>query len=290
MKTNLKRTTYIEYIVLSIIILSIILLPNTFDWITRPKLNGPLQRSAMILAIFILSFVVLGVHELGHLITGLVQGFKFQLFVIGPLGIKRTKDKIVFFLNKNLQYYGGIAATIPKSDQPENAEKFAKVILAGPITSLLFAILLYTTANFIDTPLAALCIDGGNISLAVFFATTIPSKTGMFFTDRKRYQRLTRPGKDQEAEIALLKILGNFSKDNSYKNIDENDIQTLVEDRIQFYQFFGLYNLICYQLENKGKVDEQVYEEYGKVSKEISKSIVKSFNKEIENYRLKTMS
>ena len=40
-----------------------------------------------------MAFVVLGVHELGHLIAGLVQGFRFELFVVGPLGIRREEEK-----------------------------------------------------------------------------------------------------------------------------------------------------------------------------------------------------
>ena len=87
-------------------------------------------------------FAVLSFHELGHLIAGIIQGFRFELFVVGPLGIKREKGKIKIYLNKNIQYYGGVAATLPIDASPENGKKFANLLLAGPIASILLSIIL----------------------------------------------------------------------------------------------------------------------------------------------------
>ena len=245
------------------------------------------MNEAMIVGIILMAFAVLAVHELGHLIIGLQQGFRFELFVVGPLGIKRENDKVKIYLNKNLGYYGGVAATSPIDDSPENAKKFAKILLAGPITSLVFAIVSFLLAYFIGNPLGKLFFSGGAISIAIFLATTVPSKTGMFFTDRKRYQRLSTPGKDQDVELAMLRIMGGFSKNNSYKNIDQNDISILVSDELPFIKFYGLFNLVCQQLENNKIVDEEVLEQYENCSKKMSKSIVSAFNKEIEKYKEK---
>ncbi len=237
--------------------------------------------------IILMAFVVLAVHELGHLIVGLQQGFRFELFVVGPFGIKRENDKVKVYLNKNLGYYGGVAATSPINDSPENAKKFAKILLAGPVTSILFAIVSFLLAYLIGKPLGILFFSGGAISIAIFLATTVPSRTGMFFTDRKRYQRLSTPGKDQEVELAMLRIMGKFSNDNNYKNIDKNDIDILISDELPFIKFYGLFNLICMQLENNKVVEEEVLEQYETTSKEMSKSLIKVFNKEIEKYEKK---
>lgn len=107
----------------------------------------------------------------------------------------------------------------------------------------------------------------------------------MFFTDRKRYQRLVRPGKDQQVELAILRIMGKYSKDNSYKNVDRKDIAVLVEDELPFIQYYGLFNLICYQMENEGLIDDETNKDYEKLSKKMSKSVVLSFNSEIENVK-----
>ena len=98
----------------------------------------------------IMIFTVLSFHELGHLIAGLMQGFRFELFVVGPLGIKREKDKIKIYLNKNIQYYGGVAATLPVNINPNNGKKFANLLLAGPIASILLAIILGMLSYLFD--------------------------------------------------------------------------------------------------------------------------------------------
>ena len=87
-------------------------------------------------------FIVLGVHELGHLITGLIQGFRFELFVVGPLGIKRENNRIKVYLNKNIAHYGGLASTLPRNDNAENSRILANICLAGPIASISNSVLL----------------------------------------------------------------------------------------------------------------------------------------------------
>lgn len=290
MKKESKLTPYIEWIILFVLIISIVLLTSKLDFVKNLKPDTTIGRYMMVIGIFLFSFIALGFHELGHLLTGMVQGFKFELFVVGPLGIKRENGKIKIYLNKNLGYYGGIAATIPKDDHPDNPKKFANVLLGGPLASVVFAIVCFLISYFIDKPLGIIFYTGGTISIAIFFATTIPSKTGMFFTDRKRYQRLTTPGKNQEVELAILRILGNHSKDNSYQNISRNDIDVLVSDDIPFIHFFGLSSLICFQLEKNKTVEEQVLDDYKEASKNISKNIVKAFDKEIEKYKERMIS
>lgn len=251
----------------------------------KPSTTG--EQYLMFAGIIVMSFTALAVHELGHLITGLLQGFRFELFVVGHLGIKREDDRIKIYLNKNLGYYGGVAATSPVGDDPKNALKLARVLLAGPLASLLFAGFCFLSAYWAGKPLGFSFYVGGVISIAIFFATTVPSRTGMFFTDRKRFQRLVLPGKDREVELAMLNILGKFAKDNSYKNIDRRDIDVLVADDLAFVKFMGYFNLICYQLEHDGVVDAEVEQQYQLVSKEMSTNMVLLFDREIEKYREK---
>lgn len=284
MKKESKYTGYFEVILLVLLLGGIFYLSNTLGFVEKLKPQTGTGKIITIIGIVLMIFVVLGVHELGHLLVGLAKGFRFSLFVVGPLGIKRDQDKIKVYLNKNLGYYGGVAATTPPDDHPDNAKKFAQILLAGPIASVLFAILCFVIAYVSGKPLGMIFYTGGLTSIAIFFATTIPSKTGMFFTDRKRYQRLVTPGKDQEVELAMLKILGSFSKNNSFKDIDKNDIQTLASDEIPFIKFFGLFNLVCYQLELQGAVEEETSIAYEEQAKKMSKDLVTGFNKEIEKF------
>lgn len=287
MKKESKYREYLEWIVLVALVFALFKISKEIGFMDHLKPETSTEKYIMILGLFIIAFIVLAVHELGHLIAGLMNGFRFELFVVGPLGIRRENDQVKVYLNKNLGYYGGLAATSPRDDNRDNAKKFARVILAGPIASILFAIACFVIAWYIDKPLGIIFYSGGLISIGIFFATTIPSKTGMFFTDRKRFQRLITPGKDQMTEIAMLKIMGKYSKDNSYKNVDREDINTLISDDVPFIKFFGLFNLICFKLENNGVIEENVLKEYEDLSKNMSKSFVTVFNKEVEKIRKK---
>ncbi|NJB72322.1 hypothetical protein GGR42_002813 [Saonia flava] len=231
-------------------------------------------------SVILMAFIVLGVHELGHLIAGLKQGFRFELFVVGPLGIKRENGKIKIYLNKDIAHYGGLAATLPVDDNPENIKKLAIICLAGPIASIIFAVVLGTLYLSLDFQFSKVILIGALTSLGIFLATTVPSKTGMFFTDRKRYERLTKNGPEREVELALLSILGNYAKDNSYANINEKDIEALISD--EHYKFFGLFTKLTYQFEKNGTFEAETKNQYEILSETMPKSMVKATNMQLD--------
>ncbi|GAB5551417.1 MAG: hypothetical protein Sapg2KO_10080 [Saprospiraceae bacterium] len=289
MKKESKYLKYLEWAFMLILFLGMLIITKESALLDSLKPDSKAEKTILMLGIIVMVFIVLAVHELGHLLVGLVNGFRFELYVIGPLGIKRENDQVKTYLNKNLAYYGGIAATSPIDNNKDNAKKFARILLAGPIASVLFAIICFVIAFLVGKPLGIVFYTGGLMSIGIFLATTIPSRTGMFFTDRKRYQRLVRPGKDQEVELALLSIMGQYAKDNSYKNIDWNDINTLITDQLPFIQFFGLFNLICYQLETNGVIEEETTKAYEKTAENMSKQMVNAFNQEIEKFKAKLL-
>ena len=55
-------------------------------------------------------FVCAFVHEGGHVVAGLLQGWKFYLLVVGPFKLYRDEkdDKVKFGLEKNMVLWGGI--------------------------------------------------------------------------------------------------------------------------------------------------------------------------------------
>lgn len=269
---------------MAILFFGLIKLANQFEFVKDLNPETKADKYLMMIGIIIMVHIVLMVHELGHLLMGMIQGFRFELFVVGLLGIRRENERIKVYLNKNLGYYGGVAATSPMDDSPENPKKLARVILAGPIASILFAIVCFLAASYFGKPLGMIAYTGGMVSIGIFLATTVPSKTGMFFTDRKRYQRLVRPGKDQQVELAMLNIIGKFRIDNSYKNIDKKDIEILISDETPYVTFFGLFNMICWQLEHTRNVEESIKSAYASTSSEMPKNLVAAYDNEIEKY------
>lgn len=196
--------------------------------------------------------IALTVHELGHLVTGLAQGFRFEMFVVFLLGIKRTgKGDIKVYLNRNIGFMGGIAATVPLDPKADNRRKFARVIIAGPLASLGFAVLCFACFAFTKGALYSFLLVGGTCSIALFFATTLPKKSGMFFTDRARYQRLMGKGKSACSEAALLEIMAVAVKDNHCQNLPLEKIRLLQEDEEDFMRFWGYYYEYYYYKENE---------------------------------------
>ncbi|MEL6655521.1 MAG: M50 family metallopeptidase [Bacteroidota bacterium] len=287
MKQQSKYVQILELIFLMVLLFGIMFVSTRFSFVDNLKPDNPTEKYIMLVGIVLMGFVVLGVHELGHLLVGLKHGFRFQLFVVGPLGIKREQDKVKVYLNKNLGYYGGIAGTSPQNDSADNAKIFARILLAGPIASVLFAILCFLLAFLVGKPLGVIFYVGALISIAIFLATTVPSRTGLFFTDRKRYQRLVTPGKDQEVELAMLSIMGKYAQDNSYQNVEEKDIDLLIADDLPFIQFFGHFNRLCYQLEMTGEITEAAQRDYDEVAQAMSENLVIAFNKEIDKLKEK---
>jgi hypothetical protein len=203
--------------------------------------NSSLEKIIFIGSAILCPFIAIFIHELGHLFAGLVQGFKIQLFVVAFLGIKRVDDKIEFYFNKELQFFGGVAATSPLQISKNLKKQFACILIAGPLFSLIFGILFILLFNITDSVFNSSIGITGVISVGLFFATTLPDKSGVFFTDRKRMQRLLDKGKTGEIEYSFLKTNSQLLIDAHYKNISLEDLKMIQSDEEPIIQFWGHY-------------------------------------------------
>lgn len=281
------KNNYLKYFVFSlalILFFILIKLSNVIEFAKNMHVETQEDKIILIIGVIIIMHLVLFIHELGHVVMGLLQGFRFELLVVGLLGIKREREKIKIYLNKNFGYYGGLGLTVPKDDSSDNVRKFANVLLAGPIASIVFAVMCFFIVNYLANPYGVIVFAAGLASFGIFLATTIPSRSGMFYTDRKRYQRLMTAGKDQDVELAMLTVLGSFVKNQSYKDIKKVVFDGLITDNDIFVKHYGLFNFICWQIEHEGAIDDKVKEEYNQISKKLNKDMVKSYNDEIQKF------
>jgi hypothetical protein len=209
---------------------------------------GPLLYGTLVgLALF----TTLAVHELGHLAAGLLQGFRFELFVVGPLGFKRTPAGIRPFLNRDVGLMGGAVATVPVSQSPGNRRKVAWVLLSGPGASLGLAVtaaLLFTAST--SGAARGYWLVTAVCSVAILLATTLPRKSGLFFTDRARFQRLMSKGRAGETEAALLSILTQEIIEGNVKNIPLEKARLLQTDEDATMRFWGAYYAYAYFRDN----------------------------------------
>ena len=282
MKNNYLK--YFGFALATILFFILIKLSNVIEFAKNMQVETQNDKIILIIGVIIIMHFVLFIHELGHVVMGLLQGFRFELLVVGLLGIRREKEKIKIYLNKNFGYYGGLGLTVPKDDSSDNGRKFANVLLAGPIASIVFAVMCFFIVNYLANPYGVIVFTAGLASFGIFLATTIPSRSGMFYTDRKRYQRIMTAGKDQDVELAMLTVLGSFVKNQSYKDIKKEVFDGLITDNDIFVKHYGLFNFICWQIEHEGAIDDKVKEEYNQISKKLNKDMVKSYNDEIQKY------
>lgn len=144
-------------------------------------------------------WTVLLVHELGHLVAGLAQGNRFMLFAAGPLLVRREEGVVRVRFNRTAGLWGGVAATQPRvSAGGTLRENLFRVVLWGPLASLLLtlaaaaAMPVSSGAFRLFLAMTAVC------SVGIFLATTVPPRTGHFYTDGARLRMLRAGGDDAE--------------------------------------------------------------------------------------------
>jgi len=226
----------------------------------------------------VLSYViVVFVHESGHTFIGLLSGFRFELLVIGPLGIKRYKDgKLRIYYEKNIALWGGAQLTLPQKEDRNNINKFANVLIAGPLSSLLFGVI--TILLFIKTSYFFLLLLGA-MAIAISVATLIPMRAGAFYTDGGRWLRIKKGGFNAKVEIALYNLIQSNVLKGNWKSIAIEDTEILKKDNDPINKYIG-HCFASYYYRDCEKLDEMVLEKES--MKLLEKSVPKSFVKLIQ--------
>lgn len=212
-------------------------------------LDGPVQKTLTITAAFFALWFALAFHELAHLVTGLAQGFRFHLYVAGFLGVRRDAgtDRIRWYFNTDPQLFGGVAATMPQAQTPDLTRRFARLVIAGPLGSLLLAVIgglagwgLISAESVGLRVLAVFFFVSAATSLLLFLATTVPNRTGMFFTDRARYFRLISGGEAAETERAMLELIAFVQAGKPLEQLDMTKVDIVRQDK-DYALFAELY-------------------------------------------------
>ena len=215
-------------------------------FLPRTKMEGLIYFPVIIIA----PIFTIAIHELGHMITGIALGQKFKLFIVAFLGIVEDKGKIKLFFFIYLAYFGGIVVVVPKSVDKINYRIFAKTLISGPITSLVYGIVCLLIFIEFDTMFNSFFGLSSLTSLGLFLATTIPEKSGIMYTDRKRYQRLNKEGVTRDAEIALYQVITQSVIENSFKNIELSKSDIIEKDEEVEMKFWAEYIRYLYYKDN----------------------------------------
>ena len=171
-----------------------------------------MQSLALAVGAVLVVFCVLAVHEAGHLVGGWMRGFRFQLFAVGPLMLRRSEGGIQMRLHTHWALYGGIALTLPEGNDPPAPSTEAWMVAGGPAMSFLAGCAALAGAwalGFLDMPrlsAAGALYYFGFSSLVIGLITLIPTTTSGFLTDGARLWRYWRSHPAAERDAAVLAL------------------------------------------------------------------------------------
>lgn len=161
----------------------------------------------LLLALPVVVFGVLFIHECGHLLGGRVAGFRFVLLVVGPLELTRAGGGVRLALNKNPALYGGIAGSVPPGGR-DLRRKMAVYVAGGPLASLALGITALLAASGLPGDGAFPLGITGLVSLVIAVVTLLPTRLGGFVSDGARLLMLLRGGPEAERWCGLAAIYG----------------------------------------------------------------------------------
>lgn len=192
-----------------------------------------------ILEVILCYFIASIIHELGHIAVGLTNGWRLYLLIVGPLGIRADKrGKLHFYFEKRVAMWGGVGGTIPKNADADNIKTWSKVLLGGPLASIVLGAICLPIGVYTRNIVFLLI---GAMSLGMGVASAIPLKTGVTYTDGGRWRRLHKRGQEADEEIALFKITENQIMGGDFLRVDLNSVESLIKSKEIGIQYYGYY-------------------------------------------------
>ncbi|CUB10814.1 hypothetical protein BN2127_JRS1_02600 [Bacillus cereus] len=163
--------------------------------------TGKLEVILNLWAIVGISLLVLAIHELGHVVFGVIGGLTFKFMTVGPITVRKEKGKVRIRENKLWAYFGGIATLVPPSiETPNLSKKWAWMTLGGPITSLLFGM---TFGYIYMVSYYQYLLYFSFFHFAIFAVTIVPIK-GTLMSDGMQFLILIKD--DEKAKQHLYNI------------------------------------------------------------------------------------
>src|SRR5688572_31460617 len=90
----------------------------------------------LVLSIVPMFYVVVAIHEAGHLVAGALQGFRPCLYIVGPIKFERLGRRWRIGRNRSVPVFGGLASGIPQGTE-RLRERLLVLVAGGPAASLL---------------------------------------------------------------------------------------------------------------------------------------------------------
>lgn len=190
---------------------------------------------AAISSILLILFIIILVHELGHLIAGFAVGLKFLMISVGPFKIQKTGESIRPGINRHLNAGGGLTLMIPEHNDPDNSKMFW-FIAAGPLANFILGIITLSivvmlsgdqtgqTMNYI----LYLLFTTGYISIILGLVSIIPSESDAFESDGRQILDMFRGGEKAISKQQLTILSVSILNGTRPREIDKSLLQAVL--------------------------------------------------------------
>lgn len=204
-------------------------------------LSVPKNTVIYVTAFFIPIFIfVVGVHELGHAIAGVLVKFDFRTYVVGPFLWNKETSGWKFKWNTNINTMGGLVICLPTSQTSNINKSFAWYAAGGPIASLTLAIIAFTATYFLHVltdliSLKFLLATLGFLSFIIMATTVIPYNVSGLASDGARIISMLQGGDKAKFEGLILKLLAYATSGVRPKLIPLTDLDEakILGDKLQ---------------------------------------------------------
>ncbi|MGH0678009.1 M50 family metallopeptidase [Bacillus luti] len=193
--------------------------------IRTEKLEVMLDIWALV-GIFLL---VLAIHELGHVVFGLIGGLNFKFMTVGPITFQKEKGKVRIRENKLWMYFGGVAMLVPPSIvTPNLSKKWAWMTLGGPLTSFLFGM----TFGYIYMVSYYQYLLYFSVFHFIIFAVTIVPIKGTFLSDGMQFLILIKDDEKARDHLYTIQVSSELFSYKRPKDWDEKLVE-LSEEKLK---------------------------------------------------------
>lgn len=188
-----------------------------------------LETMLNIWAVVGISLLVIAIHELGHVIFGLIGGLKFKFTTVGPITVQKEKGTVRIRENKLWAYFGGVAMLVsPSIETPNLSKKWAWMTLGGPITSLLFGI---TSGYIYMVSYYQYLLYFAVLHFTIFAVTIVPIK-GTFLSDGMQFLILIKDDEKARDHLYTIQVSSELFSYKRPKDWDEKLVE-LSEEKLK---------------------------------------------------------
>ncbi len=222
----------------------------------------------MIICFYLAWYLSLIIHEVAHMIVAIANGQRFLAIYAGPIKIYKAKEgiKYSFFKGRGASCVTSLPLDIVRDSNKLNSIS-KRVVLAGPISSLVLVILMYTVIfiYFNDSSFLPLILVP---TLAPLLFCIYSFKIGFDggWSDIAAYLMLKKQSTKETMEaclrvqysVLLVDSFDELEEGLSIKNIDLNDIDILLNSNDVRFKYFALRHAYEYYkvVENMDKAEE----------------------------------